>query len=317
MYPSILRNAFLPYGQPIEITKPNTYKFELYEVNIGFKLKKNHLPSLLKKSSFLSIEGSYYIETDGVENIKISNIDLEVLYRNYDVYYLEYVKMYGFRTSTSMFKDYVDYWYDKKSTSVGAVREVCKKMLNCLYGKYGSKPEGSHKIPILKDGIVAFEDSDKEDMKHYYLPVAIAIVSYAHRLLDDGIQATGIRNFVYCDTDSIHTLGSLPSNLVSQKQLGLYKVEAVEEVSKYVRQKCYVTKSNDDITEDNPTGYNIVCAGMPDNLKNKCISETGENIMNIFEVGLEVNGKLLPKHVKGGVILYESTFKIKQQFNLL
>lgn len=303
MYPHIMRNLPLPYGQPIPIKKRNQYRFELYHIFIAFKLKEGHLPSLLKKAGLYVGQDSYYTETDFIEEMWISNIDYELVERNYDISYVDFKDMYGFMTTTTLFKKYIDIWYEVKQKSQGALRIIAKLMLNSLYGKFGTNPEKQHKIPYMKDnGIVGFDLSLVEEGTHYYLPVAIAITSWAHRLIDNAIHETGVTKFVYCDTDSIHTLGTLPSYMVDNQELGKFKLEAIEQKSKYVRQKCYVT------LEDNK--YNITCAGMPDKTKQRVI-DMSEDVFKDFDVGLVVGGKLLPKRVQGGTILYETTFEIK------
>ena len=169
---------------------------------------------------------------------------------------------------------------------------------------FGSKNNGFHKIPFLnEEGVVKYKHSEVEEMKKYYLPIAIAITSYAHKYIDDGIMQAGIENFVYCDTDSIHTLGTLPSHMVDNKELGKFKLEGVEEKSRYVRQKTYVYKENGEIV--------ITCAGMSQDMKDNVIATYGEKVFDAFKRGFITGGKLLPKRVKGGVVLYETTFNIK------
>lgn len=304
MYPYIMHDMKLPYGYPIKCDKINTFDFELYHINIEFELKEKHLPSLLKKCGMYTGDDSYYIESNGVEELWISSIDFKLLKRNYDIYYLEFVEILGFRTSSFMFFDYVDKWYEKKQVDTGAQKIVDKLMLNSLYGKFGSNHKGYHKIPKLDEtGKITYDASEIEDMKKYYLPIAIAITSYAHLLLDNAIQETGIENFVYCDTDSVHTLGSLPASWVDQKLLGKFKLEGIEDKAKYVRQKCYVIKEKDKIS--------ITCAGLTDDMKKKAINTYKEDIFNKFKSGFKISGKLLPKQVRGGTVLYETTFEIK------
>lgn len=327
MYPYIMATKELPYGNPIPITKPNQYNFELYHVSIGFKLKDNHLPSLLKKEGLYSNTDSYYLETDGIENIYLSNIDLRVLYNNYDVYFIDYHEMYGFLTGTFLFKKYVNHFYALKLGSQGSERIVYKLMLNSLYGKFGSNYLVRHKYSFLSEGEIKFKDSEYEELKKYYLPMAIAITSYAHEIIDQAIYTTGISNFVYCDTDSIHTLGTLPDDMVDKSILGKFKLETTELKSKYIRQKSYITlepyheaDSKDvargsDVRISSIDGKyyitNLTCAGMPDDIKNKAISIYKDNIFNIFTKGFKMNGKLMPKNVKGGCVLYGTSFEIK------
>ena len=304
MYPSIMRNEKLPYGNPIEIDKMDSAYFELYHMYIEFSLKDGHLPTLLKKSSLYSGDDSYYVETDGVEELWISSIDYKLLKRHYNIYSMKIIKMYGFRCSTIMFIDYVDKWYEKKNKDTGAKKIVDKFMLNCLYGKFGSKHEGYHRVPYMDEdtGKIKYGKSEIEKMTKYYLPLAIAITSYAHLYIDDGIEATGIENFVYCDTDSVHTLGELPAKLVDNHKIGKFKLEAIEQQAKYVRQKTYIT------LEDNK--IHITCAGMTDQMKQDAIDKYGMDMFKEFKVGFTMGGKLLPKHVKGGIVLYETTFQI-------
>ncbi len=311
MYPSIMRNAWLPIGKPKRIDKRGEYRFEMYKVNISFTLKDGHLPTLLKKNVMFG-QQSYYTETDGIELLYLSSIDFELIERHYDIGYLDFVEMWGFNTSNQVFCDYIDYWYDIKSRSTGAMKQLAKLMLNSLYGKFGSNPVGKNKIPSLNpEGSLSFTLSEEQPRKKYYLFMAIAIVSYAHKLIDDAIISTGEENFVYCDTDSVHTLGDLPENLIDQKQLGLFKLEAIETKSKYVRQKTYVYAEED---KEGKEHIYITCAGMNDASKIYALNLYGDDIFNEFKPGFTVEGyKLMPKQVKGGVVLVKSKFMIKEK----
>lgn len=309
MYPHVMRNMELPVGKPIKCSSIGNYKFELYEIDVIFKLKEGHLPCLLKKNVLFG-DGSYYTESDGLERICISNIDYELLCRHYDIEVIQFIEIWGFRTQVNIFKNYIDYWYDIKSKTKGAKRMVAKLMLNSLYGKFGSRCIGKSKIPYLdENGILSMKNTEDKPMKKYYLPIAIAIVSYAHKLIDDGIMSTTVDKFVYCDTDSIHTLGTLPENLIDNKELGKFKHEGTELKSRYIRQKTYVycEEDNGDLL------YNITCAGMDDNTKAYALDTFGDDIFNVFEKGFKVDGfKLMPEMVKGGTILVKTSFEVRK-----
>lgn len=307
MYPYIMYACQLPYGKPIESTKPNhDYKFELYDIDIDFKLKKGHIPTLLRSGALGINNETYYTETEGVENILISNIDLMLVYRHYDISYIKYNKVLSFKTTNVLFRKYIKKWYKIKKESKGAKRIVAKLMLNSLYGKFGSNVESQKHIPFLNEfKALSFKCSEVEELKHYYLYMAIAITSYAHALIDNAIISSGIESFIYCDTDSVHTLGTLDSEMVDNEELGKFKLEGIETRSKYLRQKTYIYEENNEIK--------ITCAGLPQDLKDKIINEYKDinKLFSDFKYGFKVSGKLLPKQVKGGCILTNTDFIIQ------
>ena len=317
MYPYVMATYPMPYGEPIECDTIGNFEFELYDIDIDFDLKEGHLPTLLKKNGLFAKGDSYYISSDSIEHIKISSVDYELLKRHYDIHYIKFNKIYGFRTTEVMFQDFIHKYYKLKSESKGGLRLVYKLILNNLYGKFGSNCEGRTKIPYIgSDDSLEYKYSDIQEMKQYYLPIAIAIVSWAHKLIDDAILKTGYENFVYCDTDSVHTLGTLPDSWVDSKELGKFKLEAIETKAKYVRQKCYITRDD--------TQWEITCCGMAEANKEWLIRTYGDNLPVVFKVGLTIDMneeciamgltehdmKLLPKQVPGGTILKPTRFKL-------
>ena len=172
---------------------------------------------------------------------------------------------------------------------------------------------------MISSPLVTFDDTlilelgKEEELPVYYLPVAMAVTSFSHLLIDNAIIETGVENFVYCDTDSVHTLSDLPNELIDNKELGKFKLEGIETISKYVRQKCYCYKENDE--------YTITCAGMTDGIKNYLIRMYKDDVFNVFKVGLCVDSnsediktnelKLRPKQVIGGTILVPTKFSLQ------
>lgn len=315
MYPSIMAKKPLPYGEPIKLDKPGLYDFELYHVHIKFRLKPNHLPTLLKTGSiFAKVGDTYYKDSEGIIDLYISNIDLNIMKKHYYIEHIFYLEIYGFRTRFDMFRDWVNVMYENKSKHTGGLRLVYKLLLNSLYGKFGSRPTGQNKIPNLgADGIVGYSLTEEHDMTIYYLPIAIAITSWAHKMIDDAICQTGYDNFVYCDTDSVHTIGDLPSEMIDQKELGKFKLEAIEPISKYIRQKTYIYREGDE--------WKIVCSGLSFEVRAYLNEKYGDDLINKFDIGLKINKetepdinddmmKLIPKRVPGGVILYPVPFSL-------
>ena len=167
------------------------------------------------------------------------------------------------------------------------MRTLAKLMLNSLYGKFATGLETRSKIPYLSgDGIVKYALSDPEEKKGIYIPMGVFITSYAREktirtsqaIKDYSIAKYGKDLYCYSDTDSIHTL--LPIEELTQfcdiddVELGKWKHESSFSEAKFVRQKCYIEKFNDE--------YNIVCAGLP----KKCMYKK-EGFDNLFYKRLE------------------------------
>lgn len=279
------------------------FRFGLVHARIEFMLKKHHMPTLLKKGGLYSSGDSYYISSEGTEELWLSNLDYMLMERHYDILSFEYLDGYGFYTSNKMFTAYIDKWYSKKQVDKLGKKQVDKFMLNCLYGKFGTDAMKRQKVVYYEDGIVKFKYTDYEESTHYYLPVAIAVTSYAHIIIDDAIESVGYENFVYCDTDSVHALADMGADMVDQKALGKFKLEGIESMSKYVRQKCYLTYEGGSMK--------ITCAGMSEDMKSAVIETYGMSLLGVFDIGFKCGGKKLPKRVKGGVVLHETTFEIK------
>ena len=190
------------------------------------------------------------------------------------------------------------------------------------------------KRPVLADdGIIHYEMQPEELTDGMYLPVGSFITSYARKVTIETSQAIktyslekyGKNMYIYSDTDSIHT--TLPIEElkkfcdIDDFELGKWAHEASATRGKFIRQKCYLEEIDGEIK--------ITCAGMP----KKCVyfhkDENGkkidntlyykdlegkEHIFNIddFKVGFSCSGKLTFKHVKGGVILIDTEFTIKE-----
>lgn len=315
MYPYVISRYPMPYGNPIKQKEIGLKEFELYKIEIDFTLKIGHLPTLLKSQSMYNAKGdTYYINSDSIEVIYITSIDYKLLCKHYDIHYIKFLEIYGFNTSKYMFREWVDNYYDLKNSNTGGLKLLYKLILNNLYGKFGSKHKGKKRIPCIKDNILSLSLGPEEELKKYFLCVAMAVTSYSHEIIDNAILVTGYNNFVYCDTDSVHTLGELPIELVDNKEIGKFKLEGVEIKSKYIRQKCYIYKENKE-------NYNITCSGMTDGIKEYLITKYDDNIFDVFKVGLKVDKESIgikdeqlkkrPLQVKGGVVLVPVPFSIK------
>ena len=128
-----------------------------------------------------------------------------------------------------IFRSYVDKFYslrlDFRSAGVTEYVEMCKKMLNSLYGKFGQKAEEWTKIgdaPNEPDRIETtyYADTNRRGAIRYLLgevweltghgecfdsfpAIASHVTAYARMYLWGLMQIAGSENYYYCDTDSL------------------------------------------------------------------------------------------------------------------
>ena len=57
--------------------------------------------------------------------------------------------------------------------------------------------------------------------------------------------------------------------------------------------------------------WNVKCAGMPERCKQVYLNEHAGKELEDFHVGLKVKGKLLPKRIRGGVLLVETEYEMR------
>lgn len=319
LYPSVMYYEKLPYGNGIYF-EGEYQSDELYDVYVqmftcSFELKPNHIPTIQLKHN-LSFIPTEYITTSNNEDVTmcLTSVDLKLFLDHYDVYNIVYHSGWKFKSTTGLFKEYIDKWssakIQAKKEGNGGLYTLSKLMLNSLYGKFGSRTEVRNQIPYLDENdVVRYKYTEYQEKKPIYIPVATFITAYARNKTIRSAQMVYDR-FIYADTDSLHLVGTnFPEELdIDDTRLGAWKVENSFTRAKFIRAKTYIEDENPPETwgtEDYDKGkLKVTCAGMPES----CYKfVTYEN----FEVGKEYAGKLQTTRVKGGAVLKETTFVIK------
>lgn len=137
MYPSVMYDKPLPIGvpRPFEgrLEFDPAYPLSVQYLTISAKLKPGHLPTLQIKNNPYFAEHEYLLDSGGLVDVALTNIDLALLLDHYDVDIASYNGGYQFRAMRGMFCDYIDYWMHEKETTTGGRRLRAKLMLNALY----------------------------------------------------------------------------------------------------------------------------------------------------------------------------------------
>ena len=315
------------------------------------QIKGNHLykgTESLTTSDVLDKNGNYnryYKDING--NIKdtaqimtVTMTDYKLMLKHYELVDFEILDGCWFYSDIGIFDNYINHYAEIKMNSKGAKRTEAKLFLNNLYGKLASSSNSSFKVAYVKDDdSIGFYIVPANNKKVGHIATGSAITSYARNFTITAAQKNyyGVdkAGFIYADTDSIHC--DLPADkikgiIVDPVKFCCWKLESSWDTAIFTRQKTYIEHitHNDLIPIDEP--YNdIKCAGMPQKCKdlfdksmqgykvkesdNYTQSELKfletKRDYNDFKVGLCVPGKLLPKRIKGGVLLVDTTYEMR------
>ena len=277
--------------------------------------------------------------------LTMTMIDYVLLKEHYDLVDFEILDGCWFYSMVGIFDEYIDKYKHIKLTSKGALRELAKLFLNNLYGKMASSTDSSFKVAFIKDDkSIGFKNVSEKDKTPGYIPVGSAITSYARNFTIRAAQTNyhGVDQcgFIYADTDSIHC-DLEPHQIlgikVDDKNFCCWKLEAQWDKAIFTRQKTYIEHVVAENLKPVEPYNNIKCAGMPEQCKTLFQlsmdgdadygsdwsdeereflfdSETKEPIKRTFEdftVGLKVPGKLIPKRIRGGVLLKETPYEMR------
>lgn len=276
----------------------------------------------------------------------LTNVDLELFLRHYHVKNLKYISGCWFRTEIGLFDDYINKYFEQKKNSKGGKRAESKLFLNNLWGKFSTSDDSSYKEPIQIDGVLSWHLHTENLKNPVYVPIGCFVTAYARKFTITAAQAN-YDKFVYADTDSLHMLdtGSEVKGIVEHDtELLCWKKESnwvrarflhsktyIEECEDYKKVKtikgtknvikmtrkkeCHHTRivKNDDMPMIKKKSYILKCCGMPDNCKDIFLKENSDPVRK-FQDGLSIHGKLVPRHIEGGIVLVETDFTIKESY---
>lgn len=284
-----------------------------------------------------------YIDFDGTLKpatieMTLTCTDFKLIREHYDLCDFEILDGCYFNTVIGIFDEYIDKYKKIKLESTGALRTLAKLFLNNLYGKMASSPDSSFKVAFVKeDKSIGFRTVTANDKIPGYIPIGSAITSYARnftiRAAQKNYHGKNKRGFIYADTDSIHC-DLLPEEItgikVHDKDFCCWKLESCWDDGYFVRQKTYIEHIvKEDLKEIENPYYNVKCAGMPQKCKDLFLLSMGEDVelkemgfedikfavkdrtLEDFNIGLVVPGKLLPKRIRGGILLVDTNYEMR------
>lgn len=272
--------------------------------------------------------------------LTLTMTDYKLMVEHYNLSEFEILDGCWFFGLCGIFDEYINKYKKIKQESTGAQRELAKLFLNNLYGKMASSTDSSFKLAIQKeDGSVGYVPVIEHNKTAGFIAIGSAITSYARNFTIRSAQKNfhGIDKpgFIYADTDSIHC--DLPPEEIKgvkldNKEFCCWKIESEWDTAVFARQKTYIEHvvKRDSKPVEKPY-YDIKCAGMPQKCKDlfnlsittqepeKGVKYTKEELefirtkrtLSDFKIGLLVPGKLMPKRIKGGIVLVDTTYEMR------
>lgn len=262
LYPSRMRYCLMPWGQPIyykgQYEKDEKYPLFIQHLFCEFELKPHHLPCIQLKHVRTFAQNEYLHNSKGeLVELFVTNVDLELIKDQYDLFNVTYVDGMKFRGAYHLFDSFIDKFTKQKIESkengdtTGYLS--AKLILNNVYGKMGTNPICGKKKPYLgKDGCVHFEQLPQEVRDSIYVPVACFTTAYGRSLTirtaqaveDSHFQNGTYPRFLYADTDSIHITTNdfeIPNFIdCDPYKLGKWDLELIGCKARYIRQKTYI-----------------------------------------------------------------------------
>lgn len=333
-YPTFWEGDFIPD----KALRDKRYYF--ITIRCSFNIKEDMLPFIQIKGNVYykstecltdsrpTIYGKKYTEYHSVDGLvtdevtlTLTQTDYELLKEHYDLHNLKILHGCYFYTDIGIFDIYIDKYRKMKMENKGALRTLAKLFLNSLYGRLSQSDESSYQVPVLQDdGSIEYEIVEEHNKQCGYIAVGSAITSYARnftiRSAQKNYYGANKKGFIYADTDSIHCdldASEIKGITVHPTNFCSWKLESSWDKGIFVRQKTYIEHvTHEDLEPIEEPYYNVKCAGMPKQCKDKLINRfnTGEPL-TIFKLGLKLDGKLLPKRIKGGIVLVETSYEMR------
>lgn len=235
-------------------TRPPRFFFEgqwaVHVIAKGVSLKPGGFPVIITPYT-----GAARSHIDTLDKWFFS-FEFEYILKNYDINEYDIIQSIEFETAP-VCRDFVNKWYAIKCLN-DERRNFAKFVLNNLTGKFGEwDVHELYQRELRGGGYISkrINETRATPNKWAFMPAVAFITSRSRLALADAVTKSGLEDLLYTDTDSVHTTGELPADMVDEVRLGAWKKEFEFNECCYIKPKSYWER-NDTKTVKRHAGLN-------------------------------------------------------------
>lgn len=219
-------------------TRPPRFFFEgqwaVHVIAQGVSLKPGGFPTII--TPYTGAARSYIDTLDKW----FFSFEFEYILKNYDINEYDIIQSIEFETAP-VCRDFVNKWYAIKCLN-DERRNFAKFVLNNLTGKFGEwDVHELYQRELVGGGYISkrINETRATPNKWAFMPAVAFITARSRLALAEAVQKSGVENLLYTDTDSVHTTGYLPADMVDEVRLGAWKKEFDFNECCYIKPKSY------------------------------------------------------------------------------
>lgn len=249
MYPSQMNLDYIPTGS-VYFEPPETEYTTIHFPSCYLELKTGGFPYLQWNSKAMCAQYRFkklYEPSEFVHDAMLDgtyafwDAEWQIILANYDVWDLEDQPIYIAMKKNVALKRYINILFQGKKNNTGSKKYFYKILMNSLYGKFLSRPDGK-KISYSGGERHIEEETDRQ---LYYLPLGSWIAMMGRVTLAKCIMSIGMDNALYCDTDSCIYRGNKEPDVRIGKELGTWGIENFDFDVYIVGPKAYQEMNHD------------------------------------------------------------------------
>lgn len=273
MYPSQMVLDLIPFGPVLHEIPDHDYT-TIHFPTCYLTLKKGKIPYIQWNSNAQCLQFQYkklYKAGDYVEDCYLDGThafwgaEWEIIKECYNIIDFSDKPIYIQMKRNHALKDYILTLFEGKKNNKGTKRYFYKILMNSLYGKFLSRPDGKR---------ISYENMerhtvDENNKKLYYLPLGSWIAMMGRVTLFKVLLSLDPKDVLYCDTDSCIFKGDKMPAIDIGKNLGQWEIENKDFDAWIVGPKTYQELNYGPIKSIPYNPLNTKCAGINGDVRDK------------------------------------------------